>query len=46
MSFEMAIVFIRGYRDTYYADILNLTIKEQCSETIRKSSDKSEDDEW
>lgn len=28
MTFEMALVFIRGYRDTYYNEILNLTIKE------------------
>ena len=28
MTFEMAIVFIRGYRDTYYNEKLNLTIKE------------------
>lgn len=28
MTFEMAIVFIRGYRDTYYNEQINLTIKE------------------
>ena len=28
MTFEMAIVFIRGYRDTYYNEQIDLTIKE------------------
>ena len=45
MTFAMAIVFIRGYRNTYYADILNLTIKEQCDETIEESPDRSKDED-
>ena len=28
MSFDMAIVFIRGYKYTYYKERLNLTIRE------------------
>lgn len=29
MTFEMAIVFIKGYRDTYYNEKLDLTIREE-----------------
>ena len=29
MSFDMAIVFIKGYRDTYYNEKLDLTIREE-----------------
>ena len=29
MSFEMAIVFIKGYENTYYNQPLNLTIREE-----------------
>lgn len=29
MDFDIALLLIRGYRDTYYNDILNLTIKEE-----------------
>jgi hypothetical protein len=29
MTFEMAIVFIKGYRDTYYNENLDLTIREE-----------------
>ena len=29
MTFNMAIVFIKGYRDTYYNEKLDLTIREE-----------------
>jgi hypothetical protein len=29
MTFDMAIVFIKGYKDTYYNEKLDLTIREE-----------------
>lgn len=38
MDFDTALLLIRGYRDTYYNDILNLTIKEE--EILRVSNNE------
>ena len=34
MTFEMALVFVKGYKDQFYNERLILTIKEEIHETI------------